>query len=379
MPCSALSKWTKRRRIKPAAVCACRVLLAATFLFSGWVKANDPLGMSLKMGEYATALGLPQPDGMLLLGGSMGLACVEFALGLAYLLGVRRRLTALCGVALMAAMTALTLWLAVENEVKDCGCFGDVILLSNWQTFGKNVVLLGCALVLLRWHKMQRRLLGESESWLVTLPCMVGIVAYAVWCVVMLPVVDFRPYRAGTDLREAWVEALSAPPDTVRLPATFLSHRADVMDFSLLDWRTDEDRTEEVLTDEGTTLLLVAPSLADADQGCAGDVNLLCDFAREEGMNMYGLTASDTVAQARWADYTGAEYPFLRADDQLLRTMVRANPGLMLLRDGVILHKWSSWNMPDPEAMADFLRRHPAAPQTDDEEEAQGDDEEPPR
>lgn len=369
MPCSALSRWTKRRRVKPAAVCACRVLLAATFLFSGWVKANDPLGMALKLGEYWTAFGLPQVDGLLLLGGSVGLAFVEFTLGLAYLLGLRRRSTAIYGALLLSLMTALTLWLAVKGEMKDCGCFGDVILLSNWQTFGKNVVLLSCAFVLLRWHKMQRRLLGESVSWLVTLPCMAGIVAYAVWCVVELPAVDFRPYRVGTNLREAWIEALSAPPDSVRLPATFRSHRVDVMDFSLLDWRTGEDRAEEVLMDEGVTLLLVAPSLAEADQGCAGDVNLLCDFARERGMNMYGLTASDTTAQARWADYTGAEYPFLQADDQLLRTMVRANPGLLLLRDGVILHKWSNWNMPDAEAMDDFLRRHPVAPSREDEEE----------
>lgn len=369
MPCSVLSNWTNRRRIKPVVVCVCRALLAVTFLFSGWVKANDPLGMVLKLGEYSSAFGFPKADGLLLLGVSIGLAFVEFSLGLAYLLGFRRRMTAIFGTVLLTLMTALTLWLALKDEMKDCGCFGDVILLSNWQTFGKNVVLLSCAVVLLRWHKLQRRLLGESVSWLVTLPCMAGIVAYAVWCVVELPAVDFRPYRVGTNLRKAWIDALSVPSDSVRLPATFLSHRADVMDFSLLDWRTDEDHAEEVLMDEDVTLLLVAPSLAEADQGCAGDVNLLCDFARERGMNMYGITASDTMAQARWVDYTGAEYSFLRADDQLLRTMVRANPGLILLRDGVILHKWSNWNMPDAEALADFLRRHPVPPSQEDDGE----------
>lgn len=358
MPCSHSSSWRKRlSRCKPWAVNACRALLALTFLVSGWVKANDPLGMASKLDDYTAALGLTAGETPLMVPAAVALAFVEFALGIHYLLGVNRRQTAVWGVVLMGAMTALTLWLALTDAVEDCGCFGDVIILSNWQTLGKNVVLLACALVVLRYNRLQPRLLGEGTSWLVSVPAMAGIVAYAAWCVFTLPKVDFRPYARGTDLRAAWEESLAEPPDSVTLPATWRSHRADVMDLAFLRFDTGEDIAPEVLADTGVTLLLVAPNLATADQGCSGNVNLVHDFALSHHMAMYCLTASDTAAQAHWADYTGAEYPYLWVEAKMLRTMVRANPGLLLLRDGVIIHKWSNWNMPDDRQLDRLIQQ----------------------
>lgn len=357
MPCSVSSSWRKRLgRLKPWAVNACRGLLALTFLLSGWVKANDPIGMAIKLGDYTAALGLTSGENPLLLPAAVALAFVEFSLGVHLLLGLHRRQTAVWSVALMGAMTALTVWLALTDAVKDCGCFGDVVILSNVQTLEKNVVLMACALALLRYHRLQPRLLGESTAWLVTLPAMVGVVVYAAWCVFTLPKVDFRPYAQATDLRAAWTQSLSHAPEPTSLPATWLSHRPDVMNLSMMRFDTGEDLTEQVLSDRGVTLLLVAPSLATADQGCAGNVNLLYDYALQHGMAMYCLTASDSAAQAHWADYTGAEYPYLECDAQLLRTMVRANPGLVVLRDGVVLRKWSNWNMPDDLQLEALLR-----------------------
>lgn len=356
MLCSLSSSWRKRlSKAKPWVVNACRALLALTFLASGWVKANDPLGMAAKLDDYLIALGLTQGETPLTVTAAVALAFVEFALGIHYLLGAHRRQTAVWGVALMAAMTALTVWLALTDAVEDCGCFGDVVILSNAQTLAKNVALLGCALLVLRYCRLQPRLLGEGTSWLVSVPAMAGIVAYAVWCVCTLPKVDFRPYAAGTDLRTAWEESLASPPEEVRLPATWRSHRADVMELAFLTFDTGEDLAPQVLADSGVTLLLVAPSLENADQGCSGNVNLLHDYALRHRMAMYCLTASDTDAQAHWADYTGAEYPYLWGEAKMLRTMVRANPGLLLLRDGVILHKWSNWNMPDDRQLDRLL------------------------
>jgi len=357
MQCSALSNWTKRlHKVKPYAVIVSRVLLALTFLLSGWVKANDPLGFATKLHEYAVAIGLPISDGnLLLLTVAIAMAFVEFSLGVAYALGHHRYATAFFGAAFLALMTLFTLWLALFNPVYDCGCFGDVLILSNWQTFGKNLLLLACAILLLRDYKMQKPLLHESVSWLVSLPCMAGIVAYAVWCVISLPRVDFRPYYEGADLRKAWNDALASEPKVESLPATFLSHRSDVLDILLIDTVTMEEVTERILNDSGVTLLLVSPSLAKADQGCVGDINMLYEAAQRRGYTMYCLTASNVFDRLRWMEYTGAEYPFLEGNEEVLKTMVRANPGLLLLRDGVVLRKWSNWNLPDEEELLSIL------------------------
>ncbi len=363
----------------------CRALLALTFLFSGFVKANDPVGTSLKLREYAVAAGVGNPGNMTMLGLAIVLAFVEFTIGVALLFGLNRRLTASVTAVVMTVMTAVTVWVAAWNPVSDCGCFGDVLLLSNVETLLKNVVLLAAALVVLRWSRLQRRLVSESWSWLISLPAMVGIVVFAAYCVTHLPLIDFRPYRVGTDLRQARTDALRSmkfdvriiyrrdgeelaleadadDPDsswiyveTRRIPLTaaaagghtFLAHRGDVADFCVVDPLTDEDVTDDILAADGYTFLLVSPDLQTADQGCVGSVNLIYEYALAHGIGFYCLTASDEAAQQDWTDHTGAEYAFYHADGPTLQTMVRANPGLILLHDGRVVRKWSNWNMPE--------------------------------
>ncbi|MBQ3908581.1 MAG: DoxX family membrane protein, partial [Bacteroidaceae bacterium] len=127
----------------------CRLLLAVTFLFSGFVKLNDPLGTQYKIEDYAHAFGLaalaPQPVPLVL---SVVLAMLEFCLGVWLFFGINRRRSVALAILLMAVFTPLTLYLAIANPVQDCGCFGDALLLTNWQTFWKNVLLLCAALVL---------------------------------------------------------------------------------------------------------------------------------------------------------------------------------------------------------------------------------------
>ena len=127
-----------------------RFVLAAVFVFSGFVKANDPLGFQYKLGDYAIAFGVADwfSDAMLLFA-TIALAALEFTLGVYLFFGINRRLTSWVVTLLMGVMTPLTLYLALENPVSDCGCFGDAIVLTNWQTFGKNVVLSIAAVVVL--------------------------------------------------------------------------------------------------------------------------------------------------------------------------------------------------------------------------------------
>ncbi len=124
----------------------CRFLLGALFIFSGFVKAVDPLGFFYKIQDYLTAFGMISwfPSYAPLLVGIV-LSAIEFSVGVFLFLGIRRKVASALALLLMVVMTPLTLYLALANPVSDCGCFGDAWILTNWQTFGKNVVLLVAA------------------------------------------------------------------------------------------------------------------------------------------------------------------------------------------------------------------------------------------
>jgi len=329
------------KKALPWVVNICRLLLAVTFLFSGFVKANDPLGTSYKLQDYYAAVGLNSFSGWVTLVESVALSFIEFSLGVCLLMGLNRRFVAICTTTFMAVMTVVTLWLAVSNAVTDCGCFGDALILSNTQTFVKNLILLGASLVVLKWSRLQKRFITENNAWLVSTPAMVGIVFYAFYCIYHLPVIDFRPYHVGADLVKLREEPELGSKMTYKL------HELDVMDLYILDAETEEDVTDSILYREGETFLLVAPDLTTADEGCAGSINMIYDYALQKGYGFFCLTASDAEAQSHWTDYTGAEYRYYTADERTLKTMVRANPGLILLKDGKVVEKWSNWMMPE--------------------------------
>ena len=134
--------------MKKLCVNVCRIILAIVFILSGFVKAVDPLGTQYKIDDYLEAMSLGGLlPGMATLGASIAQSAVEFCLGVFLLFAIRRRLTSRLILLIMAVMTPLTLWLAIENPISDCGCFGDALVLTNWQTFWKNVVLLVMAIV----------------------------------------------------------------------------------------------------------------------------------------------------------------------------------------------------------------------------------------
>ncbi len=335
------SRRAAMKKALPWVVNICRLLLAATFMFSGFVKANDPLGTSFKLQDYCAAVGLEHVNEWVTLVGSVALSFVEFSLGVCLLMGLNRRFVATCTMVFMAVMTVVTLWLAVTDAVTDCGCFGDALILTNQQTFVKNLVLMAASLIVLRWNRLQKRFITENSAWLVSTPAMVGILLYAFYCIYHLPVIDFRPYRVGADLVKLREEPALGSKMTYKL------HELDVMDLYIVDAETEEDVTDSIIYREGYSFLLVAPNLMTADEGCAGSINVIYDYAVQHKMGFFCLTASDAEAQNHWTDYTGAEYRFFMADDRTLKTMVRANPGLILLKDGKVVEKWSNWNLPE--------------------------------
>ena len=395
----------EKSRIKSILVNICRFVLAATFIFSGYVKAIDPLGTQYKLQDYAEAAGQLSiinyqlsiaslfPD-WLTLGGSIALSALEFCLGIFLLFAIQRRLVSRLTLVFMVVMTLVTLWLVIANPIEDCGCFGDAVKLTNGQTFAKNIVLLILAIVVAWQAERMVRFIPKAIQSIIISLTIIFIVASSLWSLYSLPPFDFRPYHVGASIREGMEIPEDAPQP--KFETTFLMEKDGVQkEFSLdnypdstwtfIDSKTVEiekgyvppihdfsivlitqpsspntqhptpsigdDITDQVLSDPNYTLLLISPHLEQADDTNFGEINQLHEYAQEHDIAFYCLTASTEKAIARWMELTGAEYPFCTTDETTLKTMIRSNPGLMLLRDGVVVGKWSHNRLPKAESL----------------------------
>ncbi|WP_294480014.1 BT_3928 family protein [uncultured Bacteroides sp.] len=372
----------------------CRFLLAAAFIFSGFVKAVDPLGFQYKIQDYLSAFGMASwfPSFFPLLGGIV-LSALEFFIGIALFFGIRRTLASSLALALMIFMTPLTFYLAIFNPVSDCGCFGDAWVLTNWETFAKNVVLLLAAIAAFKGRKMLIRFVSQKMAWLVSLYTMFFVFSLSFYCLDRLPVLDFRPYKIGQNIQEGMTMPEGAKPSVYESifilekngekkeftldnypdsTWTFVDTRTllkekgyepPIHDFSMMELATGEDITEDVLSDKGYTFLLVAHRIEEADDSNIDIINEIYDYSVEHGYRFYCLTSSPEEQIELWKDKSGAEYPFCQMDDITLKTMVRSNPGLILIKDGTILNKWSDEDIPDEYALTDKLENIPLGQQ----------------
>ena len=317
-------------------------MLAIVLILSGFVKAVDPLGTQYKIHDYLQAVELAQyvPD-FATLGAAVLLSAVEFGLGICLLFAIRRRLVTLLTLILMLVMTPITLWLALANPISDCGCFGDAVVLSNWQTLAKNVILLVLAIIVRRWPLDMMRFISRSNQWIVINYSALFIVAVSGWSLYDLPYFDFRPYHVGTDLRAGWLKMMEG-------------EESPYADFFMET--ESEDITEPVLLNQGYTFLLVSPHLEQADDSQLDRINEVHEYAQDYDYPFYCLTASGQQGIQRWREQTGAEYPFCQTDDIVLKTMIRSNPGLILLKDGKVIQKWSHNRMPGEEVLTKQLQ-----------------------
>ena len=330
--------------MRKAVVNVCRLILAVAFILSGFVKAVDPLGTQYKIHDYLGAWGLASvvPDFMTL-SASVVQSSAEFFLGICLLFAIRRRLVSLIVMILMVVMTLLTLWLAVANPISDCGCFGDALVLTNWQTFWKNVVLLAAAVIVWRYPLDMGRIISRSNQWIVmNYSAFFILVIIAGRSLYTLPQFDFRPYHIGTNLREGWQRMIDG-------------EESPYAEFFIESTEESEDITQQVLENEGYTFLMVSPHLEQADDSQFDALNRIYEYSQEHGYPFYCLTASGQRGITRWQDITGAEYPFCLTDETTLKTVIRSNPGMLLLKDGVIIRKWSHNALPTAEEMSQPL------------------------
>ena len=321
-----------------------RFVVALTFILSGFVKAVDPMGTQYKIADYLAAMHIGQyvPDFVPLIA-SVLLSATEFWLGVCLLFAIRRRVVTRIILVWMIIMTPLTLWLALTNPISDCGCFGDAIVLTNWQTFWKNVVLLICA-ALIAWQPLDMlRFVSRTNQWIVMNFTALFILIVAGTSLYKLPYFDFRPYHIGTDVRKGWPQMMEGEES----PYTDLFMQSE----------DGTDITDSILNLKGYVFLLISPHLEQADESQFDKINQLFEYAQEKGYPFYGLTASGEKAMNRWRNGTGAEYKLCQTDDIVLKTIIRSNPGLLLLRDGKIIRKWSNNDLPEETMLTDRLEK----------------------
>lgn len=357
-----------RRKVAPLLVVLARLVAGATFAFSGFVKTVDPAGMSLKIREYLSAFGIDfmMPIAFFL---AVCLGVYEMILGVSLLFGSYRRVSSVMLFLTMLVMTPLTLYLALADPISDCGCFGEALYLTHWQSFAKNVVLLLISIFLV-WGNRKVKSIYHKEIQSLTLYFVlffaVGLSLHAYY---NQPIFDFRPYKVGTDIsraisseafdqtrylyrngdREELFTVDELPTDTAwhfvarieeEMPA-----QQDITNFVIYDG--EDDITDAILSDPGYTFLIMSPSLAVAESGVIDKLDELYDYTREYRYNLYCLTASTPEEIAEWQDNTGADYPIYSMDASTIQTIVRGNPGIVLLHDGVIVQKVRPSRLPE--------------------------------
>lgn len=372
------------------AECA-RVLVGVVFVLSGLLKAVDPVGTALKIGQYlAPILDTHGAKGeVFTLALSFVLCGAEFLLGAFLLMGIYRKLCARLSFLFMVVMTAVSLYSVVLYPVSDCGCFGDAIRLTPMETFVKNLILLPLSFLVLRDARALRHLYSRRERWVPAILSVVGIIFFMVENYRHLPYRDFRPYRVGTDLREAIIgeeEALQKALlgattyvykkdgatksfDAAHLPDSSWTFVEAHQDSRLADYQpkydfaptdsTGQSVAQELLDDKGITLLLLAPSWRTANQSVLDETAELYQECLSLGYRFYGVSASTSQEIAEWRYLTGASYPMLQLDATPIRTIIRSQPGLVVLRNGRVIDKRAYADFPSVEATNAYLRSLP--------------------
>lgn len=377
-----------------------RILAGALFVFSGFVKAVDPLGSTYKFTDYFNAFGMPwAADASLAL--AFILSAVEFLAGLSLLINFKIKWGAWAALLFMLIFTPLTLYLAITNAVSDCGCFGDAMKMTNWQTFYKNLVISAVVvLVFVYRNKIEPYFIPKVEYAMVIVSTIL-IMLFQVHNYRHLPVIDFRPYKIGTYLPDNMKIPEGAPKeksiyyyhmknlsnqevtritsdqyleDTLWQDASKYELLADkiegpiviekgyeppIHDFaaealqpdSVLGIEMGTDIIPALLEREGYAMLMVAYDLDKSNPDALEKANEYYALFNKNHSGFYAHTATGPDQIEQLTEELGLTYPFYLADATMLKTIIRANPGFVLLKKGTVINKWHFNDMPSVETL----------------------------
>lgn len=321
-----------------------RYLVGGLFIFSGLIKINDPVGTQIKLEEYFTVFAIDiapffealKPASLFL---SVLLSTLEVVLGVALLLKFKEKITTPILLAMIVFFTFLTFYSAYFNKVTDCGCFGDAIKLTPWQSFGKDVVLLFFIVIL--YLKRKEVKVEESKAKLIAIGTSLVLSLFVCFNAIKhLPVIDFRAYKEGTDL----VAATMPPPnEPMAVPA--------ITNYAL--WGDQSDFTLESMV--GNKLLIIVHDVRETAASAYVPLTSLVN-ALGNDVQAVAITASSGPEFEALRHEVQLATPYFYSDKTLLKTMVRSNPGLVLMQDGVIKKKWHYNDIPSAVEVIEELR-----------------------
>ncbi|RKN79902.1 BT_3928 family protein [Ulvibacterium marinum] len=345
-----------------------RIFVGVLFIISGFIKLNDPVGFSFKLEEYFSqgVLNLPflEPYALAI---SIFVVIFEVLLGVMLLVGFRVKFTVWSLLLMIVFFTFLTFYSAYFNKVTDCGCFGDAIKLTPWESFTKDIVLLVLIVLLFIGKKYIGSIFGSNTKRILTLVALVLCILYANHVLNHLPVIDFRPYKIWANIEQGMLVPDDAPKAVFEYAWRFKVNEEEQIivtngeypsvDGEFLDVETTEiqegyeppihDFTIEqegedfasALLQEQKLVMVIAYDLRKTERSTYSEIKKATDEALNKGYKVIGMSASNKEQTERLVKDFGLNFNFYFTDETTLKTIVRSNPGVLVLQQGTILQK----------------------------------------
>lgn len=361
-----------------------RIFVGSTFVFSGFVKAVDPVGGAVKFHDYFQAFSL---DWLipLALPAAIALAVFEFLIGIFLIFNIYPKTTIRVSFGFMAFFTVLAFILALFNPVSDCGCFGDAIILTNWQTFWKNVVIMVFATILFLSIKQIKPPYTPTIQLVFSLLVLFYIAGISIYSLRHLPLIDFRPYSIGSNLPEGMSYPEDAPQPEYK--TTFiLEKNGETKEFNeenypyedttwvFVDSRTElisqgytppihdfilqhpenGNITDQLMEMNAPLFLAISPVITEVEDDQAMHLAQLNEAAQSREIPFYMVTSSTISTIQDFNNQYKTNFEFLQGDETTLKTIIRSNPGLVLIANGTVIGKWHYNDFPDADEI-----RHP--------------------
>nr|NQU91512.1 DoxX family protein [Bacteroidota bacterium] len=364
-----------RKIFTPAMIRIGQVLMGLLFIFSGFVKGVDPLGTAYRVEDYFIAYGTEwmMPAAVVL---SFILNAAEFVLGGLLLFNLKPKLTSWLVLIMMIFFTITTWNDALNNPVPDCGCFGDALIMTNWQTLYKNLVINVFVLIIFLARNRIEKIFGAPTEWSLGVAIIVIFIGFQYYNFTNLPLMDFRPWKVGNKMipenplpikyyltyknKTTGEEKEYLSPDYPYNNPEWMANwefagqrvedpnQVPGMDLAIISF-DGEDVTSGYLNDPGYHFIVVAWDLDFTDKDAFQKINGLFKEAFENELSFIVLTSSlsDKIEKFVEMNDLSEDMAFYNADDIVLKTMIRSNPGLILMKGGEVINKWHFNNFPD--------------------------------
>jgi hypothetical protein len=359
-----------------------RIAVGLTFIFSGFVKGIDPWGSAYKFSDYFMAMNV---DWLLWATFPLGvlLAFAEFAIGVGLLFNTFHRLGAWLAMLFMVFFTGLTLWIAIENPVTDCGCFGDALVISNWETFYKNLLLIALTLIVFFYRNNMKGLPGKKAGYVFSFLTVITYAGIVIHSYNHLPIFDFRPYKVGVNIPEAMTIPPDAPQDEYENIFYYKNKSTgDVEQFTeenypwqdtlnyefhdmesiliqqgyeppIHDFTIETPEGDNIIDffiyDDNYVFMVVAYDLRKSNRKSQEKINTLASWAVDQGFSFIGLTSSLPDEYQAFIGEHNVPFEYFNCDEITLKTIIRSNPGLVVLNNGTIVAKYHYNDIPTPE------------------------------